>query len=161
MSELKIMDDRQEPDQDSYETDPKLFNRLCKKYNVKPLLDAAARDYNTKCRFFLGDALHQEWTLGDTNPEIVDVWCNPPHSLNEEFVRRADAQHKKYNMTILMIIPTNCQSAQFWHEIIEDEEKVKVENHPILGRPRFLKLGRKTKDSSRNAYRVIIWRNKK
>lgn len=155
---LKLIDDRQEPDQDSFETPPSLYSRLCAEYGVRPQLDAAAKSYNSKCLNFLDDALHQEWTIGSN---IVDVWCNPPHSMNELFVRRADQQHKKYGMTILMIIPTNCQSAQFWHELIEDEKTIKVENHPILGRPRFLKLGRKTKDISRNAYRVIIWRNKK
>lgn len=158
MSELKLIDDRTEPDEDSYETPPSLYSRLCAEYGVRPQLDTAAKDYNTKCLNYLTDALHQEWTI---NGRPVDVWCNPPHSMNEQFVRRADQQHKKHHCTILMIIPTNCQSAQFWHEIIENESQCFVENHPVLGRPRFLKHGRKTKDASRNAYRVIIWRNTK
>jgi phage N-6-adenine-methyltransferase len=157
MSELKLIDDRSEPDEDSYETPPHLYSTLCSTYGVRPQLDAAAKDYNTKCLNYLTDALHQEWTV---NGRVVDVWCNPPHSLNEEFVRRADAQHKKHGITILMIIPTNCQSAQFWHEVIENESEIFVENHPVLGRPRFRKLGRKTKEISRNAYRVVIWRKK-
>jgi len=157
MLELKQIDDTQEPDEDSYETDPKLFKRLQQQYNLKFRLDAAATEKNTKCKLYLHDALYQEWCISAYKP---DVWCNPPHSLNEEFVRRADSQHKKYNINICMIIPTNCQSTKFWHELIEDELKIKTENHPIEKRPKFFKFGRKTKHSSRNAYRVIIWRKK-
>ena len=157
MSELKSYDDTQDPDEDSYETPPELYVRMCMNYKINPQLDAAARSHNHLCLDYLTDALHQEWLA---NGSKVDVWCNPPHSLNEEFVRRADHQHKKHDINIIMIIPTNCQSAKFWHEIIEDEITVKVENHPILGRPKFLKNHRPTKDSSRNAYRVIIWRKR-
>lgn len=89
-----------------------------------------------------------------------DVWYNPPHSLNEEFIKRDDAQHKEHNINICMIIPTNCQSMSTWHRLIENETIIITENHPILKRPKFFKLGRKTKHPSRNAYRVIIWRKK-
>lgn len=154
---LKEIDDRIEPDEDSYETDPELIKRFEKQYNLKFLLDAAARRYNTQCPVFLSDALHQEW-LADS--EKVDVWCNPPHSLNEEFIKRADAQHKKHNINICMIVPTRCQSMPTWHKLIESETEIITENHPILKRPKFFKNGRKTKFPSKNAYRVIIWRKK-
>lgn len=153
MNEFKMIDDRLEPDEDSYETDPKLFCHLMLLYNLKFNLDAAANNHNMKCLNFLDDALHQEWTPGD-------VWCNPPHSLNEEFIKRADAQHKKHNINICMIVPANCQSMPTWHKLIESETQIITENHPIKGRPKFFKLGRDTKFPSRNAYRVIIWRKK-
>ncbi len=152
-TELKPYDDTVEPDQDSYETPPKLLKHLAQIYHLNFQLDAAATFENTKCSTFLSEALHFSW-----NHNIGDVWCNPPHSLTEEFVRRADAQHKEHNINICMIVPANCQSTVFWEEIIEDELTVKVENHPIKSRPRFLKNGKKTKFGSRNAYRVIIWR---
>src|SRR3989304_5372198 len=97
MSELKNIDDRIEPDEDSYETDPKLIERFQKQYNLNFQLDAAARKNNSVCNLFLEDALHQEWGMS------FDVWCNPPHSKNEEFIKRADAQHKKHNINICMI----------------------------------------------------------
>lgn len=156
MNEFKLIDDRQEPDEDSYETDPKLINRFRKQYHLDFFLDAAANDKNKKCNYYLGDALHQEWVW--PNGYKVDVWCNPPHSLNEEFIKRADAQHKKHNINICMIVPANCQSMPTWHRLIESEIELITENHPIKGRPNFFKLGRKTKFPSRNAYRVIIWR---
>lgn len=155
---LKEIDDRVEPDEDSYETDPDLIFRLELQFGLNFDLDAAAKDYNAKYDYFLNDALHQEWTR--SNGYKVDVWCNPPHSLNEEFIIRADAQHKKHNINICMIVPTNCQSMPTWHKLIESETILITENHPIKGRPKFFKNGRKTKFPSRNAYRVIIWRKK-
>lgn len=154
-SGLVEFDDTVEPDEDSYETDPKLIERFEKQYDLKFELDAAARDYNKICENYLDDALYQEWLSRCVH---VDVWCNPPHSLNEEFIKRADAMHKKYNINICMIVPANCQSMPTWHLLIENELAVITENHPILKRPKFFKNGKPTKHSSRNAYRVIVWR---
>jgi len=154
---LEKFDPVSEPDEDSYETPPKLVERMAKNYGFNFQLDAAATQNNKICDFYLRDALHQEWIMGAL---YLDVWCNPPHSLTEEFVRRADAQYKKHNINICMIVPTNCQSADFWQELIENETECFIENHPIAKRPHFLKNGRKTKFPSRNAYRSIIWRKK-
>lgn len=156
MNEFKLIDDRTEPDEDSYETDPDLIARFEKQYGLNFMLDAAAIESNSKCVDWLDDAFHEEWRTASP----LDVWCNPPHSLNEEFIKRADSQHKKHNINICMIVPTNCQSMSVWHELIESETKLITENHPIKGRPKFFKNGRKTKFPSRNAYRVIIWRKK-
>jgi len=153
---LRSFDNLDELDEDSYETDPQLIERMQIRYNLKFELDAASKDYNKKYDEFLDNALFQEWIT--KKGKNVDVWCNPPHSLNEEFIKRADAQHKKYNINICMIIPTNCQSMGTWHELIESELEIFTENHPLLRRPQFFKRGRKTKHTSRNAYRVIIWR---
>lgn len=158
-TELKEFDPDLEPDEDSYETPPKLLERMAKLTGFKFELDAAATKENKVCKNFLSDALHQEWAIFYMQMlYFVAVWCNPPHSLTEEFVRRACTQYKKHNINICMIVPTNCQSAKFWHELIENETECFVENHPIRSRPHFLKNGRKTKHGSRNAYRVIIWR---
>ena len=152
---LKLFDDIQEPDEDSYETDPKLIKKIEKQYELHFRLDAAANQHNTICKQYLHDALHQEWSGVVYRPY---VWCNPPHSLNEEFIKRANVQHKEYNINICMIVPTNCQSMPTWHRLIENETQIITENHPLLKRPKFFKNGRKTKHPSRNAYRVIIWR---
>ena len=158
---LSQFDDREEPNEDSYETTDELFERMENNYGLDFQLDSAATKKNTKCMLFLHNALYQEWQIypPDGCPGYsVDVWCNPPHSLNEEFIKRADAQHKKYNINICMIVPTNCQSMVTWHKLIENELEVITENHPLLKRPTFLKNKRKTEHNSRNAYRVIIWR---
>ena len=160
MSELKEFDDLVDPDEDSYETQPKLVKHLEKLYNLKFELDAAATDKNTICDYYLFNALYQEWILHPLSNKRVDVWCNPPHSLNEEFVRRAHAMWIKYNINICVLIPQNTCSAGYYHELIESETRCFVENHPLLKRPTFLKNGRKTKHGSRNAYQVIIFRKK-
>lgn len=155
---MKTVDNTVEPDEDSYETDPELIKRMQTSYDLKFGLDVAAKDYNSKCNNYLDDAMHKEWIIAIGKRD--DVWCNPPHSMNLKFIKRADAQHKKWNINICMIIPTNVQSSAVWHELIETETHCIVENHPIKRRPKFFKHGRKTKHSSRNAYRVIIWRSK-
>ena len=155
MTEFKLIDDRVEPDEDSYETTPKQVSHFEEIYGLDFRLDAAATRENSKCPTFLTDALHQEWNL-----EAQDVWCNPPHSMNLDFVKRSDAQHKKYNINICMLIPTRIQSSPVFHELIENETEVFVENHPVLRRPKFLKNGRPTKHGSKNGYCVIIWRKK-
>lgn len=155
---LKLFDDVQEPDEDSYETDLKLIERFEKQYDLHFELDVAATYENRKTFSYTSkeeNALLTEWIV---TGKKVDVYCNPPHSLNEEFIKRADAQHKKHNINICMIVPTNCQSMPTWHKLIENETEIITENHPLLKRPKFFKNGRKTKHPSRNAYRVIIWR---
>ena len=129
-----------------------------KNYDLKFGLDTAAKEYNAKCNKYLDNAMFQEWIISISGRD--DVWCNPPHSMNTDFIRRADAQHKKWNINICMIVPTNVQSSGVWHELIETETHIITENHPLLRRPKFLKRGRKTKYTSRNAYRVIVWRRK-
>lgn len=158
-NELKETDDRVEPDEDSYETTPQQVFHFEEIYGLDFRIDAAANRENSKCIDFLDNAMHQEWLGGVNKTFYEDVFCNPPHSMNLEFVKRADAQHKKHNINILMLIPTRCQSSPIWHEIVESETEVFTENHPVLRRPKFLKNGRPTKHGSKNGYCVIIWRH--
>lgn len=160
--ELKSFDSLDQPDEDSYETPMDMFERLQSQYGMKFELDVATNSqpneyYNSKCYHHLDNAMFQEWVIENWKVK-EDVWCNPPHSMNEEFIRRADAQHKKHNINIVMIVPANVVGTKTWHELIETETKCMVENHPLKGRPKFLKLGRKTKHPSRNSYVIIVWR---
>lgn len=144
---------------DDFWTPIDLYQRLCKLYSLNPQLDVAATIINKKCSFFLDNALFQEWILQDGSR--VDIWCNPPHSMTEEFIRRADSQYRKYNLNIIMIVPSNTESTKVWSDLIETDYSDIVENHRVEGRPRFLQHGNtKTKFSSRNAYRVLIWRKR-
>ncbi len=155
---LKEFDDQPPPDEDSYETPPELFERLELQYNMDFDLDTAAKEYNTKCDYYLDNSMFQEWVRD--RGYRVDVWCNPPHSMNEEFIRRAEAQYLKHNINIVMIVPANVIGTKTWHELIENELKTFRENHPIKGRPKFQKNGKNTKHPSRNSYTVIVWRKK-
>lgn len=161
MNELSSINDFDlsfHPDEDSYETPLDMFERLEKQYNMNFQLDAAAKENNSKCNdSFLHNAMFQPWK----NPHSLtqcDVWCNPPHSMNEEFIRRADAEHKRLNINIVMIVPANVVGTKAWHELIENEIDTFTENHPVKGRPVFRKHGRKTEFPSRNSYVIIVWR---
>ena len=161
---LKPFDDQPYPDEDSYETPPELYERLQIQYGMNFELDVAANSFNTKCKFYLANAMFEEWgiKINQFNKEIrtVDDWCNPPHTMNEQFIRRAESQYLKHNLNIVMIVPANVVGTKTWHELIENETTVFRENHPVKGRPIFLKNGRLTKYPSRNSYVSIVWRKK-
>lgn len=138
---------------DEWETPRELYDELCNRYKINPAFDVAATSQNTLCVNYKTkedeiDGLQCNW--------IQDTWVNPPHSLNEEFVRKAYEQNQKNNTNVIMILPCNAMSAEYWHDCIEK----KAEYHPIKGRIRFLIDGKLSKFASRNAYVAVIWRKK-
>ena len=161
MTELKFVDESNttvEEDNDNYETPDRLYNDLCLKYQIAPRLDICADDINKKCGHFISkkqNALFTEWLL---NGKAVDVWANPPGSIQLDFIARAEAQYLKYNINILMILPTRVMGTPIWDKFIEDDYNRKREYHRITGRPTFLKNGKKTKWSAMHAYVCVIWR---
>jgi len=134
---------------DEFWTPKSLYDKLCIKYKMFPGLDVAANEQNTKCRHFLENAFYDKWYM-----DGHDVWCNPPHSMTERFMVRAENQHVRYGIRIMMIVPANVISTKVWHKYIED----KREYHGIEGRPKFLKHGKPSQYPSRNAYVVILWK---
>jgi len=137
-------------DEDEYETPRYVFDDLCKKYGIIPKLDVAATKENTKCDFYI---IKEESALEIFWP--MDVWCNPPHSLTEQFVRKADQEWLLRGINIMMIVPANAMCAKFWHNIIQH-----VEYYRIEGRIRFLQHGKPAPNSSRNGYFVVLWRKR-
>jgi len=144
---------------DEWETPDELYQHLCEKYNIHPEYDVAAIDGNSKCMYLIDkeqDSFVKEWGIqSDIQfPNKADVWCNPPHSKNEEFVKRAYDQWVKHNINIMMILPANALCTNYAENWIEPF----AEYHPInRSLCKFLYHG-KTKDSSRNGYFVVIWR---
>jgi len=143
---------------DEWETPQELYDHLCYKYHIFPLIDIACTIENSKCDYSYGDSLDKPWTIYQTVPPegdfACDVWCNPPHSLTEEFVRTAVKQWTFWNMNIMMIIPANSMCTKYAEECIEPH----AEYHPINRKfCKFLYQGEE-KDSSRNGYFVVIWR---
>ena len=141
---------------DDYKTPRDLYLHLCIEYNVEPKLDVCATSRNRQCNRHIGefaDALSEDcdWTW--------DAWCNPPHSKTGAFVKKAYEQWRKHNINIIMIIPANSVSSNYWHEFIEGN----AEYHPIRGRIKFLVPNDVgvyiTSDfMSRNAYMCVIFR---
>jgi len=151
MSELKEFDDTVH-DEDEYETPDILYYGLCFKYKISPKLDVAANRENSKTQDFMDDALdiEREWYCHG-----YDVWCNPPHTKTEQFVKRADQQWRDWNINIMMIVPANAICAHYFDDIFVEYH---AEYHRIPGRPTFLQNGKPTKYPSRNSYFVVIWR---
>jgi len=139
---------------DEWETPEDLFRHLCSKYDLYPTLDVCATQENCKCLGYLIDAFCGSWK---PNPSVDTVWCNPPHSKTEEFVRKAQKEWRVSNINILMIIPANSMCTNYSEECIRPSE---AEWHPINRKwCKFLHEG-KTMDMSRNGYFVVIWRKK-
>jgi len=145
---------------DEWETPEDLFKFLCNKYDVFPSLDVCAKydpvtnHNNSKCLGYLPNSLDITWK---PNPSVDSVWCNPPHSKTEEFVRKAQKEWRSNNINIIMIIPANSMCTNYSEECIKPSE---AEWHPINRKwCKFLHEG-KTLDMSRNGYFVVIWRKK-
>ena len=136
---------------DEWETPQELYDHLCEKYTVFPQLDVCATLENRKCGDYYfedrcGGGLVCNWKK--------DVWCNPPHSKNEEFVIKAYEEWSKHNINIMMILPANSMCTNYAEHLIQPY----AEYHPINRKfCKFLYNG-KVKDSSRNGYFVVIWR---
>jgi len=151
LEELKAFDESIK-DEDEYETPSKKYYDLCLKYSILPKLDVCATRENRKCEMYLEkkeDALKCNW--------LSDVWCNPPHSLTEEFVKKADAEWQKNDINILMIVPANAIGAHYFDYVFDNEHAT---YHRISGRIRFLQNGKPAPSSSRNGYFVVIWRKR-
>lgn len=135
---------------DEWETPPELFKRLSDQYDMNFTLDVATNDdyNNSLCDESLTRAFDQEWLTDG------DIWCNPPHSQNREFVVRANDQWKKHNINILMLLPSRATHSRYAQKYIKPYAEV----HPIYGRIRFLRDGKLSENTSLNAYDVVIWR---
>jgi len=151
MSELKSFDETIN-DEDEYETPSKVFIKLVEKFHIKPTLDVCATGDNRKCLEFFDkkkDGLIRDWK--------EDVWCNPPHSKTEEFVRKAHREWLRNHINILMIVPSNTIGAHYFDYIFDDGYAT---YHRYSGRIRFLQHGKPAPSGSRNGYFVVIWRKR-
>jgi len=148
---------------DEWETPNILYDHLCVKYKINPKLDVACVYRNIKCKqglvYPFSDALKVDWLFFDNESmedERVDVWCNPPHSKNEEFVKKAYNEWVEHDINIMMILPANALCTNYAENWIDPY----AEYHPINRKfCKFLYKGEK-KDSSRNGYFVVIWRKR-
>ena len=133
---------------DEYETPDSVFNDLCKKFKMNPVLDVCTTRKMSKCKkFFSKDATSKNWT--------ESVWCNPPHSRTKDFVKMADAEWKRNNIDIMMLVPANSVCAAYFDDIFKQKHAT---YHRLSGRIRFLVDGKLSDFPSRNAYFVVCWR---
>jgi len=140
---------------DEFETPKELFNEFCNKHKLRPTLDACATKENTLCKNYLNDGLNQSWHI--TKEKGGSVWCNPPHSLTGKFVKKAFEEHLKHDLTIMMLIPANVVSSNFFHNYVLPYASI----HFVKGRITFNYKGKPTQYNSRNAYLLIIYESKR
>ena len=91
-------------------TPPELFERWNAIFDFT--IDVAASEQNKKCERFYDietDGLKQSW-----DDEVV--WCNPPYSNVDAWVKKA---HEETKATICMLIPANRTEQKFWQKYIE------------------------------------------
>lgn len=102
-------------------------------------LDVAAAAHNTKCERYFNreaDGLRQSWA-GE------HVWCNPPYSAIEPWVRKA-WEEAPGTTGIVMLLPANRTEQKWWQRLVEPHRDrpgsgLRVEFLP--GRMRFIKAG--------------------
>lgn len=139
---------------DEWETNQELFIYLIEKYNFTPELDVCATQENKKCRLWIDkiyNALGSQWYSPSKK-----CWCNPPHSLTEEFVREASKNFLERGIETMMIIPANSICTKYSEELIW----YNAEYYPIPRRLCYFLQDGVRKDNSRNGYFVVIWRKR-
>ena len=121
------------PEIDERATDPELFARFDERFGFT--LDVCAQPRNARCaRFYTpaDDGLAQSWAR-------ERVWCNPPYSSIEPWVRKAWCEDAEL---IVMILPANRTEQDWWQRHVEpwrDRGRLRVEF--LAGRVRFIAYG--------------------
>ncbi len=143
---------------DEWETNQKLYDKLCTIYHIHPLVDVAATLDNKKCDIFIDvseNALENDW--------CYDVWCNPPHSITKQFILKAHQQWLKHNINILMLVPLQTLGRKYFNDIFDNYITPKnggIEWHRIQPRPTFIHPDQEKPENAKQEYIVIIWRKK-
>lgn len=135
--EVSYGDNRRGNRHDDWWTPQALFESLCKGFGFEPLYDYAATRESSKCRDYMSDALHREWTH--------DGWLNPQNSKLKAFVEHGWRCHLKYGIALLMLIPLDALGRRYTKPIWEAHLRGEVEIQPIYERPSFLPHGRPAK----------------
>jgi phage N-6-adenine-methyltransferase len=128
---------------DNLETPWEFFTPLHERFGFT--LDVAALPHNAKCEQFFTpeeDGLERTWA-GER------VWCNPPYSNIEPWVRKAWREYECEDYgeafppeLIVMLLPANRTEQGWWQREVEPyrrRSELAVEFLP--GRPRFIKHG--------------------
>ncbi len=122
-------------DIDDRETVPEDFAVFDRRFEFS--IDAAASDHNHKCeRYFTAedDGLRQPW-------EGERVWCNPPFSNIEPWVRKAWAEVAAD--VIVMLLPANRCEQPWWQSLVEPyrDGGGRLTTEFLPGRMRFMAPG--------------------
>jgi len=127
------------PEVDDRATHPEDFRQLHQRFHFT--IDVAAQPHNAKRPCFYSpveDGLTQPWS-GER------VWCNPPFSSIEPWVRKAwtEWDHADGPSVIVMLLPANRTEQRWWQELVEPFRDKGHGFHVefLPGRMRFIRAG--------------------
>lgn len=122
---------------DDRATTPEVFDQLDARFGFT--VDVAAAEHNAKCARFYdreSDGLAQSWAN-------ESVWCNPPYSNVEPWVRKAWAECLMAK-SIVLLVPANRTEQRWWQQIVEplrDRPGSPLRVEFLPGRLRFIRRG--------------------
>lgn len=125
-------------DVDDRATHPSVFGPLSERFGGFTI-DVAAAAHNTKCQRYYtveDNGLEQSWA-GER------VWCNPPYSSIEPWVRKAWTECTRAGL-IVMLLPANRTEQGWWQDLVEPFRGLPGHNFHVeflRGRIRFIKAG--------------------
>jgi phage N-6-adenine-methyltransferase len=96
-------------ERDCWATPSLIYEEICKRWNLAPLLDVCADVRNTKCEHYLTakqDALQVDWTWYLRATGLAPVfWMNPPYSqpLMTRFIEKAIEESKRGGTTLFLL----------------------------------------------------------
>lgn len=152
---------------DEFTTPWDVYYDIIKHFKIAPQLDVFATHKNSKCTWEITkeeNAFVTEWLLPDG--KIGDIWCNHPHSDHPRTLYRIEQEYQRYNFNVINLIPVNVMKQDYFHDLIEphrytlENQQGHIHFYPYWDTIRFEKHGKPTKDSSRNAYMILVWRSK-
>ncbi|MDZ7732222.1 MAG: DNA N-6-adenine-methyltransferase [Acidimicrobiia bacterium] len=129
---------RTNPDVDDRSTTAEVFEPLDRRFGHFTV-DVAAAAHNTKVAHYWTveqDGLAQDW--GGHR-----VWCNPPYSSIEPWVRKAWAERHRAEL-VVMLLPANRTEQRWWQDLVEpyrDRPRSPLSVEFLGGRLRFLTRG--------------------
>lgn len=130
---------------DAWETPRQLVVDFCKKWQIPfPQLDVACTSKNKVCKFGFEidkgvDGLHESWK---PYKKIKVVFCNPPYSGVEQWIRKALYQHQIHNLTIILLTFNKTDTGWF-HELIKPKrQRGELIHDEIHKRVKFLWNGK-------------------
>lgn len=91
---------------DDYCTPPDLFAKLDKVFQF--VFDVAATKENALTSYFLESSLEAEWC------GIGPLWCNPPFSNKEAFLKKGVESRNYIINGIVFLVPNNARSTSWW-----------------------------------------------
>jgi phage N-6-adenine-methyltransferase len=140
---------------DLWQTPKSLFNALDREFSF--CIDVCSSDDNSLCILNFTEknsCLDHEWDwVRNYEREAISAYMNPPYSKTQEFLKRAELQAKKHNITVVALVNANTDTKWF-AEAVETANEIRL----ITGRVGFIRADGKKANGNTKGQCLIIWR---